>query len=48
MREILNIYEECLRKLTFVFEPVAPYEPRDIRLANVERQSRADEFAQHP
>ena len=45
-REISDIYEECLRKLTFVFEPVAPHEPRDIRLANVERQSRAEEFAQ--
>ena len=38
MREILHIYEECLCKLTFVFEPVARYEPGDIRLANVERQ----------
>jgi len=42
MRQILDIYEDCLSKLTFVFEPVAPSQPRDIRLANVERQSRAE------
>ena len=47
MPEILDIYEECLRKLSFVFEPVMLCELRDIRLENVEPQSRADEFAQH-
>jgi hypothetical protein len=48
MPEILDIYEECLRKLSFVFEPVMPCKLRDIRLENVERHNRADEFAQHP
>jgi len=48
MREISDIYEDCLRKLTFVFEPAATYQPSDIRPANVERQSRAEEIAQHP
>ena len=46
MREISDIYEDCLRKLTFVFEPVATHKPSDIRLANVEWQFRAEEFAQ--